>query len=274
MSQTVADIIDDARLRHFSFADVALGDGAALRFLNGRQRIHLASYGSDIDGIVGTSMQYALALNTSGLLVGLVNGVPVYLTTYQDGWPVHLDVNGVPYSDFSEAPLATDPFGQHGGTPGFPLPADMVRLVNVAGVYSTNGRVIPIDVIPEGERHNWLPGRNPTAFVSGNRLVPLFPMDGSANNASSRWFQITTIQISYVAIQTLTALADVLMLPTLLCEALVADLAAMFAGQSQKCPPADKRIHLDEAMKCAARVASAANDMLSSVEQTTILYKP
>lgn len=274
MSVTVAELIDAARTRSWAFADTMLGDGAALLFLNARQRVHLATHGAQIEGLVGTSMNYATALNTTGALVVLVGGVPTYGTTYQDGYATHLtaDVVPVPYIDTSEAPLATDPFGRSGGVPGFPLPTDFVRLINVALSY-TGGVVLPCDIIPEKARHTTLPGRNPTAFLSGNRLVPLMANSLVANNTGDRWFNVTSIQISYVAIQTLTTLADVVTMPAVLCEALTADLAALFAGQSKACTPQDKAFFVSEARQCAQLVAAASLDMVDSAQNTSVLYR-
>lgn len=272
MTITVAEIIDAARVRHWSFADVVLGDGAALLFLNARQRVHLANHGAQIEGIVGTSMTYTTALNTSGALIVLLNNVPTYGTTYADGYAAHVTGGGAIYIDTAEPTIAGDPFGLHGGTPGFPLPTDFVRLINVALTY-TNGVLIPCDIIPERARHTTLPGRNPTAFVSGNRLVPLMPNTIATNNTGDRWFNVTAIEISYVAVQTLSALTDVVALPAVLCEALTADLAAMFAGQSKACPTAEKAWFAQEARQCAALVAGASLDMLDSPQQTRVLYK-
>jgi len=269
---TVAELIDAARIRHWSFADLVLGDGAALLFLNARQRVHLANHGAQIEGLVGTSMSYATSITSTGTLVGLVSGVPVYGTTFEDGYAAHLDGSGVPYIDTSEAPLATDPFGLSGGTPGFPLPTDFVRLINVALIY-TNSVVIPCDVIPERARHTTLPGRNPAAFVSGNRLVPLFANAVATNNSGDRWYNVTSVQISYVAVQTLSALTDVVTLPTVLCEALTADLAAMMASQSKVCPVVDKQILIAEAQRSAAMVAEASLDMIDSAQNTSVLYR-
>ena len=272
MSVTVAEIIDAARTRHWSFSDTLLGDGAAVLFLNARQRVHLANHGAQIEGLVGTSMSYATALNSTGALVVLVGGVPTYGTTYQDGYAMHVDGTGALYIDTAEATIAADPFGLHGGTPGFPLPTDFVRLINVALTY-TGGVVIPCDVVPERSRHTTLPGRNPTAFVSGNRLVPLFPNTIATNNTGDRWYNVTNIQISYVAIQTLATLADVMTLPAVLCEALTADLAALFAGQSQKCSAPERAFFVGEAQRCAAMVAAASLDLLASPQMSSVLYR-
>jgi hypothetical protein len=272
VSITVAEIIDAARVRHWSFADTVLGDGAAVLFLNARQRVHLANHGAQIEGLVGTSMTYLTALNSTGALVVLVGGNPTYGTTYQDGYAVHVNGGGSLYIDTSEAPIATDPFGLHGGTPGFPLPNDFVRLINVALIY-TQGVVIPCDVVPERARHTTLPGRNPTAFVSGNRLVPLMPNSIATNNSGNRWYNVSAIEISYVAIQTLATLADIVMLPAVLCEALTADLALLFAGQTKACAAPERAFFATEATRCAALVAAGSLDLIDSAQQTSVLFR-
>lgn len=273
MGITVAELIDSARTRHWSFADTQLGDGAAVLFLNARQRVHLANHGAQIEGLVGTSVTYSLALNTTGALVAVDSlGVMTYGTTYQDGYAVHVDGAGVLYIDDSEPPLATDPFGIHGGTPGFPLPADFVRIINVVLTY-TQGVTIPCDIVPERQRTSTLPGWNPAAFVSGNRLVPVMANTIATNNQQDRWFSVTAIEISYVAIQTLSTITDVVMLPAVLCEALTADVALLFANQSQKCPAVDKAALATEARTCAQLVAAASLDMVDSPQQTRVMYR-
>lgn len=265
----VSELIAAARVRHWSFTDVELGDGAAVLFLNQRQRTHLAQHGAQIEGIVGTSAQYTIGLSPRQAIVAMVNGVPTYSTGVADGFPVHLAA-GVPYINTSDVPIAGDPFGASGGTPGFPLPADMVRLINVALVY-TNNQVIPCDVIQERARHTWLPGRNPACFVSGNRLVPLLPL--STGNTNDRWNNVLSIQISYVAIQTLAALSDVLTLPAVLCEALTADLALLFAMQSKETDAATRSFFSAEAQRSANAIAEASLNLIESAQQSAVLYR-
>lgn len=270
---TPGQIIDAARVRHWAFSHLKGGDGAALLYLNHRLRTHLAAHGAKIEGLVGTSVTYALA-TIDGVLVAEDAGVPVYSTTYGDGWPVH-DDGGVPYVDFTEPAIAGDPFGEHGGTPGFPLPAEMIRLIDVTLEYGQPpGLLIPCDVIPEARRLSKLPGRNPSAFVSGNRLVPLlsfYPSDAS-NNASDRWYTVTRIFLSYVGIQTLSSLEDLLNLPAVLVDALVADVAVFFAYQVKEVPAAERVGFAKEAERCGALIADAALDMLNEPQQSTVIF--
>ncbi len=270
---TVQAIVDSARIRHWAFADSQVGDGALLLYVNQRLRTHLSAYGAKIEGLVGTTMEYDLA-TVAGLLVAEVAGVPQYTTAYQDGWPIHLDGSGVPYYDTSEPQIATDPFGEHGGTPGFPLPNDMIRLIAVALTYDNPpGMLMPCMVVPEASRFSTLPGRNPSAFVSGNRLVPLFPYATGTENTGDRWFSVASIQISYVAVQTLSALSSVLNVPTVLAEALIADVAAFLAYQSKAMTGAERAAFANEAARVAKQISDSALDMLNEPQQSSVQYR-
>ena len=238
---TVRGLIDSARTRHWAFSDLQAGDGPALLFLNSRLRTHLAQHGAKIEGLVGTAMQYSvpmagatLLVTNSGSILVTKWGVPLSVNTgvgipavgnaYEDGWAIHVTPGGVPYVDFSEPAIATDPFGLNGGQPGFPLPTDMIRLIAVSLSYNSNpATFIPCDVFTESERFSMMPSRNPAAFVSGNRLVPMLPL--SSGNEANRWFNVSAITISYVGVQQLQALDDVINYPIVLTEALIADLA-------------------------------------------------
>jgi hypothetical protein len=275
---TVQQIIDRARVRHWSFTDIALGDGAVLTYLSQRLRTHLARHGATIEGLVNTTMTYTIGTQT-GLLVALdpVSGLPVLATTYQDGWPLHVDpVTSIPYFDPTEPMIATDPYGLHGGTPGFPLPSEMIRLIDVSLVFNQYVQpvIIPCDVIREHGRIQSQPGRNPQAFVSGNRLVPVFPYPGSASNPNSndRWFSVTSLIMSYVALPTLQLLTDYLNIPAVLVEALDADAALMMARQSKVCPPASVAGFEKDALNATLAVGVAGLELVHEPEQETIIY--
>lgn len=277
---TVQQIIDRARVRHWAFTDLVLGDGAVLAYLSQRLRTHLGVHGATIEGLVNTTMTYALGV-VGGLLVAEdpVTHIPAYTTTYQDGWPIHVDPGtGIAYYDTSEPMVAVDPYGLHGGTPGFPLPGEMVRLIDVSLVYSQPpGIIIPCDVIKEHGRIQAQPGRNPQAFVSGNRLVPVLALAGSASNPNSadRWMSVTSVIISYVALPTLTVLTDTLNIPGVLVEALDADAALMMARQSPKLEksPATIAGFERDATTTAAAVATAGLAMLNEPEMETVDYR-
>lgn len=264
----VRDLIDTARSRHWSFANTLVSNGAAARFLEDRQRTHLAAHGAAIEGLVNSSYEQAMGLD-GARLVALLDGVGTFTDTYEDGWAVHLEDGIVPYIDPTEPRIAGDPFGTNGGTPGFPMPTDMVRLSSVHAVYSPSGRVLPIAIIPERDRAE-RPGRDLTAFLSGNRLVPNTLFSGTID---PRWQQVTAIQVSYVGIQSFLTLDDVVMLPSVLCGALTADLALFFARQSKDCPAPDKAGFERDAQAAAAAVAMAGIDMVESVTSSHVIRR-
>src|SRR6185437_11283435 len=274
---TVQQIIDRARIRHWSFRDLVLGDGAVLAYLSQRLRTHLAVHGAKIEGLVNTTLTYNV-VNSGGLLIAEdpVTGIPQYTTTYQDGWPLHLDGNNVPYYDDAEPMIAADQYGLNGGTPGFPLPAEMVRLIDVSLVYSQPpGLIIPCDVTREHGRIEAQPGANPIAFVSGNRLVPLLSFSGTNGNpnASDRWMTVSSIIMSYVALPTLQVLTDYLNIPGVLVEALDADAALMMARQSKAMSAQDRSGFEKDASAAATVIASAALEMLNEPETGQVQYR-
>lgn len=289
MTTTPRYVIDSARTRHWGFAQAQGGDGPALMFLNSRLRTHLASHGAKIEGLVGAAVAYDLPL-TGGTLLVTNSGVllitnfglelttsgtalPTLGTAYADGWAIHVTGGGVPYVDFSEPPIAGDPFGVNGGVVGIPLPTDMIRLIAVSGVLSNpTGQEVPIDVVPEPQRFTTLPGRHPAAFLSGNRLVPIRGSSVALQNTGDWWDSVTTIRISYVPLQTLTSLDTVMNLPSVLEEALISDLAHYFALQSKDVPTADKVAFREEAMTTAAVIGAAALDTVNDAEEEAVIY--
>jgi hypothetical protein len=128
MMLTVQQLVENARARHPAFTKLAWPDGALLLFLNTYQRTKLLELADSIEPLVGQAKQIASVI--AGALVGSDAGVPYYITTSGDGWPVQ-NSGGVPYVDFTQPPIALDPFGATGGTPGFPLPTEFIRLINI-----------------------------------------------------------------------------------------------------------------------------------------------
>ncbi len=264
-------IIDTARLRHRAFADIQLPDGAALLFLNQRQRELLALAGTQIEGVVGTGLQYPLLTPGSGVLVSFADGVPYVGVAGQDGWAVHVDANDVPYVDLTEPPVASDPLGD---TPGFPLPPEMVRFVNVMALYG-DGQWVPVDVGTQRQRNTALPGRNLQAYLAGNRLMPMRRGDTAALNAADPWTGVTGVQFSYVAMETLTGLDDAIRLPMVLVGALTADVAAMLAAAApaDAITLAERRDFREQAREARAELAVTSAGLVGAVRVNRVNFR-
>jgi len=225
MTTTVQQLIEQARVRHPLFMRVAFPDGALLAFLNQKQRTVLLKMSEELEPLVGQAQQVAAVV--TGALVGIdAVGAPYYLTTSGTGYPVLVDPSApnAPYIDSSGVPIALDPFGATGSTPGFPLPTDFVRLKHVvaATIYDNAVRV---EVNPERQR-GASPQRELQVFVSGNRLVPIRQ---GVSPFSDRWTDVTSLTVSYIAMQTPLPLSDVLTVPTVMLEVLEAPLAERLA---------------------------------------------
>lgn len=271
---TVQTILDQARVRHPLFMSAGAPDGALLLGLNQRHRELVLRYADAIEGLLSTSV--SLATVFTGSLVGSVNGVPSYLTTYQDGYATHKDSNGVPYWVFTEPAIAGDPFGANGGTPGFPLPGNFIKLLNVSATYG-DGSVGPIGVIREGERYAIPQMRYPCAFVSGNRLVPARIASNPTvqNGSGDDWSQnITALQLSYVALPTLSALTDTVQIPDVVIGCLVAGVAEHLASLSSAMSLAEKQTFTAERKAQDALLAEYATDLVGDVQSSSVIYRP
>ena len=286
MTTTVRTIIDSARLRHWSFTDIALGDGAVLLFLNQLQNELLAIGGASIEGVTGTAIQYAVTpgVPITGQLVSWAFGVPYVGVQNQDGWAIHVDENGVPVLNPSEPAIAADPLAVLGGVQGFPLPQDTVRLINVMLLFTAGSTgattFIPCSVTTERQRNAALPGRDPVAFLAGNRLIPMLsnagtpPAQGSLQNTADRWYYVTGIQISYVGLQKLLGLDDELTLPAVLCGKLIADVACMLANQSKMVDAPTRATFGKAAADAAAMMGATALNLFLSPLDEGIIYRP
>lgn len=265
--RTAQELIDGARLRHWSFADTALGDGAAVFFLNQRLATLLLRFRNALRPLVNVSVQTAAVV--SGTLVGVDEaGVPYTLTTIADGYALHLD-GGVPYIDTSEAPISLDPFGASGGTPGFPLPPDAIALFSIAVLYQ-DGSTGDVDVVDEALRAHGPPGHNAGAFLSGNRIVPIRT---SARGAADVWNTVVAVQVSYLPLPIVAALTDAVGIPSVLAEVLIANLCELFAMQSAKCPPADRRGFTEKARAAEAELDMMALDVVGDMQASTVIYE-
>lgn len=262
------ELIDGARLRHWSFADTVLGDGAAVLFLNQRLRTLLLRYRNALRPLVNVTAQSAAVV--TGILVGVdAAGVPYYVTTVADGWPVHVDGTGVPYIDVTEAQIALDPFGRSGGTPGFPLPADAIALFSLSVVYK-DGSTGDVDVVDEALRNHGPPGHNPAAFISGNRVIPIRP---SQPGGQDIWMSVTAVQTNYLPLPSIAALSDVVAIPTVLAEVVIADLCELFATQSPKCPAAAVVKFAADARRAEADLDTIALDVVGDMQVSSVIYE-
>jgi hypothetical protein len=263
MSVTVRQLVENARARHPAFTKLAWPEGALLLFLNTYQRTKLLELADSIEPLVGQARQIASVI--AGALVGSDAGVPYYITTSGDGWPVQSDA-GVPYVDFTQPAVALDPFGQSGGTPGFPLPAEFIRLINItaASLYDAQ---MQVEIIPESRRAA-APQRALLAFISGNRIVPVRV---GVSPYSDRWIDVTSVTMSYVAMQTLAALADVLTLPLQLVGLLEAALAERFAVASEISDRL-RQTFIDERKQAEAAFAESAAMILDEVTTSHVQF--
>lgn len=266
MTTTAQAVLDQARIRHPTFAEAEMPEGALLLFLNQRQRSLLVQAGDHVGPLVTTTADIATTI--SGTLVGSESGVPVYQTTYEDGWPVLLDDSGVPYFDFTTPKIAGDPFGENGGTIGFPLPDNFVSVQAVTLAY-TSGLLGPVDIIPERARHEHAQGRNPAVFISGNRLIPVLPT--SATRGRGEWADVSTITLSYIALPSLSSLSDTLLVPDAVVEVLVADTAALLAMRAKGLSIGERQAFKAEAQEMAARLAEG-RDIVGDVSTSQVLY--
>lgn len=263
---TVGQLIENARVRHPAFMKVQMPDGAILLFLNQYQRMKLLELGAEIEPLVGEARQVATVI--SGSLIGSDEGVPYFITTSSDGWPVQSD-GGVPYFDFSGVPIALDPFGESGSTPGFPLPAEFIKLIDVtaATLYSA---ALPVDIIPESRR-NAGARRDLACFVSGNRLVPVRQ---GASPFTDAWQDVLSVSVSYVAMQTLAAKTDVITLPLSLVSLLEAALAERFAFSVPltEMSEAMKRTFTAERVAVEQSVKDAAEEILGEATTSHVQF--
>lgn len=271
---TARQIVDEARTQDARFFSVNVPDGALLLTLNTTQRNLLLQYGSSVEGLLDQASQVAAQVN--GALVGVDSGgAPHYITTQGDGYPV-LNAGTVsapiPYVDFTQQPISLDPFGLLGGTPGFPLPPDLIKLVMVVAAFC-DGTTADIDVIPERSR-NYTNTHNPTAFLNGNRLVPVHtgspPLSGIYQDV---WASIASVAVSFIGMTTLSDLDAPITIPTVLHAALIAAVAFLLARTTPECTSADRATYAEMAAQTGQAIALAGIDLLGDVMQNSILYR-
>lgn len=266
MTITVQQLVENARVRHPAMMRVAFPEGALLLFLNTYQRRKLLELGEDIEALIGEAKQIASVI--AGALVGSDAGVPYYITTSGDGFPVSSDA-GVPYVDFTGVPVALDPFGLTGGSPGFPLPTEFIKLIHViaATLYSA---AVKVDVLPESRR-GASPQRALAVFLSGNRMVPI--REGTPPYQDS-WQDVTSVTVSYLAMQTLSAMTDVVTLPLQLVDCMEAALAERLAMAvpAAEMDAVTKRGFTSDRVAAEAAAAAGALEILGEVTTSHVQF--
>lgn len=243
--------------------------GALLRALHERQRTLLLRLAREIAPIAGVTAQVAAVV--AGAIVGVDgDGLPFYDTTLAEGYAVHEDAGtGELYIDTAEAPINLDPFGENGGTPGFPLPADTVAVTTAVAVLDS-GATLPIGVQDETQRAEGVGSRSLRAFVSHNRLVPL---RSGAAPYSDAWNSVASVQASYLACPTLAALTDTLDVPEAFLAPLTAWLAEFLASASKGCSEADKRRFERARQEADAELEAAAGTLVGDLTATEVVYR-
>lgn len=261
------DIVDDARILHHSFTDIQLGDGAALRWLNNRQRTLLGQYSSTLQGVASVTVRTLAQMPDVGSRVGLTpSGTPYAITEDgEDGYAVYLAPGDVPYIDAATVPIADDPVAD-----GWPLPVEVIRVTAVKAEW-TDGSKRPITVSTENERSVGKPGRQLVAFASGNRIAPLYP-PGQVW-ATTDWPQVVAIDVSFIPLSRLTALCCAVAMPTVLGEALIAGMAEMFARQSKDCTPQERAEFSAAAKLAESRLSSLTADILGEAATRHVVFK-
>jgi hypothetical protein len=271
MTITAQDLIDLARIRHWAFADVALGDGAALLFLNQRQRHLLLRFRDQLRGLVNTTVAQAGVIN--GVLVGLdANGNLYQLATFVDGFAVHVDGGGNLYVDSTESPIAYDPLGARGGAgAGWPLPPDAIAIFNVFATMD-DGSKVPVGIVDERDQHISPQGHYLAAYLSGNRIVPCRP-PSSLGLGATPWNAVTGVTLSYLPLVSFTSLTDPAKVPAPLIEPLIANLAELLANQSKLCPVAEKRTFERNARKAEDEIDVLGYDIMGDAQTTSVIYE-
>lgn len=278
MTVSAQDLIDLARIRHHAFADVALGDGAAVLFLNHRQRHLLLRYRDQLRGMVNSTFKQAGVIN--GVLVGLdANGNLYTLATLTDGFAVHVDGGGNLYVDPTEAPVAFDPLGVRGGTgAGWPLPTDLIAIFNAfASLQGPNAGDppinVPVEIVDERDQHIEPQGHYLTAYLSGARLVPIrYPM-AVITTTQDPWNSVTGVTLSYLPLQTIAKLTDPVKVPAPLVEPLIANLAELFAKSCKACTPAERKMFADDARKAEGEIDITGYDVMGDAQTTHVIYE-
>lgn len=273
MPTTVRDLLDDARIRHWSFEQAQMPEGALLRFVHGKQRELLLRLAEDAEGLVSQTQEIATVVE--GLLVGMDSDGSLYVaTTTETGWPVLQEPDGSLYIDPDTAPISYDPWGEDGDVYGLPLPPTLLRLTHVGAALS-DGRFVPITVVDETVRtlaqHQSRAALK--AFVNGNRLVPIRYGVAPFTDAADSWGLVTSVQLSFIAAPALTALTDALTLPAPFLHALTAAVAEFLATASKDCPEPDRRRFERQRAEAEAALLANAGEVLQQATTSQVVYR-
>lgn len=249
---------------------IQVPDGALILFLNQKIRTLLLQLSDAIEGMLDQAVQIA-AIGASGSLIGVdANGVPFIITTQGNAIALLLDGTGIPYVDGTLFPIALDPFGVNGGTPGFPCPSDWVKIIQMIAT-DASGRTKRVDIIPEKQANSLsAPQRTPCAFLNGNRLVPV--RRGIAPYADS-WSNIVSVTVSYIAMRTVSVLTDNIDFPSVLHEALVAGLVVMLARGCPALTAAERNTYAGESALVDKQIEVNAQEMIGDVMESSVVFK-
>lgn len=265
MSTTAESVIDRAVSRHWSF-ESNYSDGAALYELHEQQKAFLLDLGRVVSAIIGTTQEILTSLTNAALIAVDENNVPYFTTTQEPGYAVQFDDSNVPYFTLDN-PLIIDPFGEDGDTPGLPLPDDLLRLIYISAKTEQN-RIVPIPVnVLEQEVVRRAPVRTGLyAYLSANRIIPV------RTSEADLWSQVTSLQIGCIICPQLTALTDVLTIPSPCLPALTAAMIKYFSDQARECPASDKRQFAMDAAAEYEKMLWSVNAM-DAVTQSTVIHK-
>lgn len=266
---TAIELIEQARIRDARFFDLKVPDGALVTFMNTKQRTLMLQLADAIQPLIDSSETVATVVD--GALVGFdaeSDNAPYYLTGVGTGYPLSMTEDGVPYVDTTAVPISTDPFGEDGGTPGFPLPVDILRLVHVVATFS-DGTTSDVDVIPERSR-NLNPSHNLQAFINGNRLVPVRI---GISPYQDFWTNVTDVSISWIGMTTVTTLYHRIDIPTVLHECLIAGIAAILAANCEKMDKKERDGYLGQAAIADQKLLDTGRDILGQITQHSSLYR-
>jgi hypothetical protein len=267
---TVRDLADEVLLRHWSFVGRKFPPGGLLLLLQRKCDELILKYARSVEPIVGEARQ--VAGKVAGILVGLTDGgVPYYLTTSDDGWPVSVTALGTPYFDFTQPKIATDPLGASSAAPGFPFPADYLKMIALSVNYA-DGRSGPVNIVPEAQRHAGPQGRDPIAYVSGNRAVPI--RAPSLSGSADEWTSVTSVRLSYIKRIPFSAMTSAVRVPSVLAGAVIAAVVSDLArsAQVEQVSSREKDAFKAEAIEMEKTLELAGDHLLGDLRNDSVLY--